>query len=347
MAIQDGNSFPRGTYILFTFAAFVITIAGMRAAASLLVPFLLSIVIAIISAPPLFWLKRKGLPTALAVVIVVVTFLVVVLLIITMIGTSLSDFSRTIPLYQQHLQEKSVLLLVWLEGAGIDLTDKEVFEAFNPGVAMKMAAGLLTGLKSVLANGFLILFTVIFILLEASSVPAKLRGIFSDPDSSLGYLEKISDSVQRYFAVKTIISLGTGIAVTLWLYIIGVDYPLLWGLLAFLFNYIPNIGSILAAVPAVLLALVQLGTGSVILVVVGYLVINISVGNIIEPRVMGRSLGLSTLVVFLSLIFWGWVFGPVGMLLSAPLTMTVKIALDSNDETRWLSILLGSEASSR
>jgi len=347
MAIQDNNILPRGTYLLVTFAAFVITIAGMRAASSLLVPFLLSVFIAIISAPPLFWLKRKGVPTALAVVIVVVAFLVVVLLIITMIGTSLSDFSRTIPIYQERLQEKNVLLLVWLESFGLDLSDQEIFKAFDPGVAMKMAAGMLTGLKSVLTNGFLILFTVIFILLEASSVPAKLRGVFDDPDRSLGYLEKIGDSVQRYIAVKTLISLGTGVAVSVWLYILGVDYPLIWGLLAFLFNYIPNIGSILAAIPAVLLTIVQLGTGSAILVATGYLVINVAIGNVLEPRIMGRSLGLSTLVVFLSLIFWGWVFGPVGMLLSAPLTMTVKVALDSNDDTRWLAILLGSETSSR
>jgi len=149
--------------------------------------------------------------------------------------------------------------------------------------------------------------------------------------------------VQRYMAIKTWMSLMTGCVVALWLYIIGVDYPLLWGLLAFLLNYVPNIGSIIAAVPAVLLALIQLGGGSAILAGAGYLVVNMAIGNFLEPRVMGKGLGLSTLVVFISLVFWGWVFGPVGMLLSVPLTMTIKIALDSNEETRWASVLLGSE----
>jgi predicted PurR-regulated permease PerM len=120
----------------------------------------------------------------------------------------------------------------------------------------------------------------------------------------------------------------------------------LWGLLALLLNYIPNIGSILASVPAILLALIQLGVGKAVIVLVGYLVINIIIGNVLEPKIMGRGLGLSTLVVFLSLVFWGWVFGPVGMLLSVPLTMTVKIALDSNEDTRWISTLLGSETDS-
>ena len=119
-----------------------------------------------------------------------------------------------------------------------------------------------------------------------------------------------------------------------------VDYPLLWGLLAFLLNYIPNLGSIIAAVPTVLLTLVQLGWSAALIVFAGYSVVNVVIGSFIEPRFMGKGLGLSTLVVFLSLVFWGWVLGPVGMLLSVPLTMTLKIALESSEENRWLAKLL-------
>jgi AI-2 transport protein TqsA len=122
--------------------------------------------------------------------------------------------------------------------------------------------------------------------------------------------------------------------------LIGVDFAPTWGLLAFLLNFIPNIGSIIAAVPAILLALIQLGLPSALLTLLGYLVVNITIGNFLEPRVMGRSLGLSTLVVFLSLLFWGWVLGPIGMVLSVPLTMTAKIALAVNEDTRWLAVLL-------
>ena len=138
-------------------------------------------------------------------------------------------------------------------------------------------------------------------------------------------------------------SLGTGIMVTLWMWILNVDYPLLWGALAFMFNYIPNIGSFLAAIPACLLAYVLHGFGLAAVAVAGFVAINTGMGNLLEPRLMGRRLGLSTLVVFISLVFWGWVLGPVGMVLSVPLTMILRIAFESRTETRWLAVLLGPE----
>jgi AI-2 transport protein TqsA len=311
---MDSDKKSKGTNVLITFAAFVIAIAGMREAASILVPFLLATVIG------------AGLVTSV------------------LIGSSLNDFSEALPALQESLQEKTLSLLILLEKIGLDLPDEGLVDTFNPGSAMQLVSGILVGLQKILTNGFLIILTVIFILLEASSFPAKLRSILDNPDTSLVYFDRFLSNVQRYVAFKTVFSFVTGVVITMWLFIVGVAYPLLWGLLAFLLNYVPNIGSILAAVPAVLLALVQLGAGKTVLVIAGYLAVNIVIGSVIEPRVIGRGLGLSTLVVFLSLIFWGWVFGPVGMLLSVPLTMTIKIALDSTEETRWIATLLGSEA---
>jgi predicted PurR-regulated permease PerM len=152
--------------------------------------------------------------------------------------------------------------------------------------------------------------------------------------------------VNHYTALKTVISIVTGVAAALWVWIMGVDFPIIWGVLAFLLNYVPNLGSIVAAIPPVLLGFVQYGWGTAFLVAAGYTVINLVVGNIIEPRFMGHGLGLSTLVVFLSLVFWGWLFGPVGMLLSVPLTMMVKIGLENKEDTRWMAILLGPESES-
>ena len=149
--------------------------------------------------------------------------------------------------------------------------------------------------------------------------------------------------MKRYMIIKTIIGLATGILIAFWLYILGVDYPILWGFLAFLLNYIPNLGSVVAAIPAVILAVIQLGFGSAVLVAAGYFAVNFVIGNIIEPRLMGRKLRLSTLVVFLSLIFWGGLLGLVGAILSIPLTMTLKFAFESNERTRWIAMLLGSE----
>ncbi len=331
-----------GRYLL-TVAALVIVIAGLNKAASFMVPFLLSIFIAVICAPVLFWLKGKRVPTILAILLIVLWTALIGLVIFAIIGTSLNDFSRSLPAYQELIQGKTQLLIVWLNSKGINTIDKGLIKTLDPGAAMQLVRDLLIGLKNVLTKGFLIMLTVIFILLEATSFTTKLRAIFGDPEVALQSFDKFKHDVQRYIVIKTLTSLATGIAIAIWMSILGVDYPLLWGFLAFLLNYIPTIGSILAAVPAVLLTMIQLSPMHVLLVTAGYLAVNVTIGNFLEPRILGRGLGLSTLVVFLSLVFWGAVFGPVGMLLSVPLTMTAKIAFDSREETRWIAILLGSE----
>jgi predicted PurR-regulated permease PerM len=178
-----------------------------------------------------------------------------------------------------------------------------------------------------------------FILLEAAGFPAKLEAALGG-NGGLGKFTKVQSEVQRYLGIKAVISLATGILVGCWLWGLDVDFPLVWALLAFLMNFIPTLGSLLAGVPAVLLALVQHGPGRALAVVVGYLVINLILGTIIEPHLMGRRFGLSTLVVFLSLVFWGWVWGPVGMLLSVPLTMLLKILMENSEEFRWIAMLL-------
>ena len=211
---------------------------------------------------------------------------------------------------------------------------------------MKLASSLFSGFQAMLSYSFLILMTVIFMLLEAYSLPSKLSAITGD-ERDTGHFDRFINNVKDYMAIKTVISLITGILAALLLIATGVNYPMLWGLLAFLLNYVPNIGSIIAALPAVLLAFIQFGAGKTLIVAIGYLAINLVMGSVIEPRFMGKTLGLSTLVVFLSLLFWGWILGPVGMLLSVPLTITAKIALDTKEDTRWLSILLGSDPSKK
>jgi AI-2 transport protein TqsA len=327
--------------ILITIAAFVVLVAGMSAAKVILVPFLLSVFIAIICAPPLFWLQRKGLPKWLALLIIVSGVLFIGLVIGSLVGTSVDDFSRNLPFYESRLQQQTASFIAWLDKTGLDTSSLALTEVFNPGTAVKFTAALFNGLGSALTNTFLILITVIFILLEAAGMPAKLARIFGGSEATLERFNEFVVNIKHYMAIKTLSSLLTGLLVFLLLTIVGVDYPLLWGLLAFAMNYVPNIGSILAAVPVVILTLIQLDPLHALLVTAGYLVINILIGTVLEPRFMGRELGLSTLVVFLSLLFWGWVLGPVGMLLSVPLTNTAKIALDSRDDTRWIAVLLG------
>ncbi len=201
----------------------------------------------------------------------------------------------------------------------------------------------MSALSSVLTNAFLILLTVVFILLEAADLPQKLRVVLKKPERWLSTIEQFSRSAKRYLVIKTAVSAVVGLLIWLMLMIIGVDYPVLWGTLSFLLNYVPNIGAVLAALPVALLALVQLGVGSALITLLGFAVVHVVIGSIIEPRLTGKGLSLSTLVVFLSLVFWGWVLGPVGMILSVPITSLVKIALESNKSTEGIALMLGSD----
>jgi predicted PurR-regulated permease PerM len=344
--MSEDHKPSRGHHALLAAAAFVIVIAGLKAASTLVVPLLLAIFIAVISAPLLGWVRDKGVPGPLAILAVILMVLVCGVGVIGIVGSSVTDFTANLDRYQGGIDTKLAQLRSWLDAKGLDAPENVLATSINTKSAMEFVGRTLSGLSGVFSNAFLILLIVVFILLEASSFPNKLRAMADGTVDTESRFNHILAEIRRYMALKTWFSLATGALVWGWLVILGVDYPLMWGMLAFLFNFVPNIGSIIAAVPAVILALVQLGLGSAGLTAAGYLAINTIIGNFVEPRFMGKGLGLSTLVVFLSLVFWGWVLGPVGMLLSVPLTMTVKIALDGSDDTRWIAILLGSDPAS-
>ncbi len=328
--------------VLATLGWITIVIAGMRAADAILVPMLLAIFLAFICAPLVLWLEQKRIPAMVAVLIVVLLVILVGLGIGTVAGTSVRQFTIEMPKYQQQLRDEMTSLLAWLRRLGLEVSSDDLLKYIDPGAAMRLGARMVSGLGEILTNSFLILLTVMFILFEASTFQQKVLAVWGAEKRSTQSFSKFADDVYHYLAIKTAVSLGTGLLVALWVALMGVDFPLLWGLLAFLLNYVPNLGSIIAAAPAVLLALLQLGPGRALFLALGYVVINIVAGNILEPRLLGKRLGLSTLAVFLSLVFWGWVLGPIGMILSIPLTMILKIALETNEDTRWLAVLLGS-----
>jgi len=330
--------------IFVTIAAVFIIFAGIKTAANILVPFLLSVFIAIICNPIIAKASKHNIPKAISVILVIAIFVSVALSIAGLVGQSLNDLSQLIPVYRQQLQSQFVWLTSFLADYNIQVSSVILLEYFDPAIAMGMAANVLSGFGSVMANLFLIILTVIFMLFEASSFPLKLHLMMDDPEMRLKQIERFLASVNNYIAIKTMVSLATGVVVSTMLWAFGLDFYLLWGVLAFLLNYIPNIGSIIAAVPAVTLAMLQLGIGEAGFIGLGYITINMVMGNIIEPRYLGKGLGLSTLVVFLSLIFWGWLLGTVGMLLSVPLTMIVKIGFENSPEGQWLAILLSDEA---
>ena len=329
--------------IIVILACIVILIAGAREASSIIVPFLLSLFIAVMCGVPFNWMRKKGVPAFIAIPIIIAVIFGAAFGVGAYIGASVNDFLQQLPLYQKRINDLMVMIIKWLRGYHIYISQRMILNYFDPGSIMNMVANLLSGLGSALTYAFLILFTVIFILIEASSFSRKVE-LSGTSRTSIETIDRIARSIEKYVALKTWISLATGIVVMLWLMVLGVNYPVLWGVVAFLLNYIPNIGPLIAAIPPILLSLVDSGLGSAGLVTVGYIVIKTVMGDILEPVFMGRGLSLSMLVVFLSLIFWGWVLGPVGMLLSVPLTMVIKISCESFPSTRWIAILLDSEA---
>ncbi len=337
------ESLPPRRSVLLSAAAFVVVVAGMRAAAEILVPFLLALFIAILCSEPMGLLRRWGVPRWLAVMIVVLAVLGLGAAVTTLLGTSLIDFTRTLPVYQQRLESEAEALLNWLRGLGLDVSGDVLLGYFELGRILQLVGGILTALRGVLTDTFLIVLMMIFILIEMTSFPAKLGVALGEAEASeaSGTLADFVVDVRKYVGIKTLVGLGTGALIAAWLAFLGVDYALLWGVLAFLLNYVPTIGSWIAAIPGVLFSFLQLGPGAGLAAGIGYLVVNTLMGNVIEPRVMGLGMGLSTLVVFLSLVFWGWVLGPIGMLLSVPLTVILKRALELQDSTRWIGILLG------
>ncbi len=333
--------------MLLVLASLTVVIAGLKAASSIVVPLLMAIFLAIISAAMLQWLQRRGLPLWAAMTLVLLLLASTLVTLGSLIGASINQFSSALPRYEAQLNSLITQATVWLGGLGIKLPAGGVTELFDPAGAAKLLGRLLSGFGGLLANSMLIILTVLFLMVESTSLPEKLRSISRNPDKALGDLAAFMASVNHYLVIKAVMSLITGLAIALYLVILGVDFAIIWGSLAFFMNFVPYIGSIIAAIPAVTLALLDAGPVIALSVAAGFVVVNIVVGNVLEPRYMGKGLGLSTLVVFLSLLFWGWIFGPVGMFLSTPLTMIVKIALENDPRSRWISVLLSAQAPDR
>lgn len=327
--------------VLLTMAALVVVIAALKSAQEIILPLVISAFLAALGAPLVRWMERKRVPKAAAVPAVLVLVLVVLAVIGLLIGNSVSEFAAAAPKYKVRINEMMASAIAWFDAHGINVSATRLKGQIDAGAVMSIFKDAFAAVASALSNTMLVLLTVVFMMFEAAGLPEKLRVAFGDVGQRLDELGQAAHKVQRYIWIKTVLSLATGLGVGLWLWILGVDFPVLWGVCAFLLNYIPNIGSLVAAVPAVLLSLVQLGWERTVLVVAGYFVVNFVIGNVWEPRMMGRELGLSALVVFLALVIWGWLWGPVGMLLSTPLTVIVQIMLASSEKYRWVSVMLG------
>jgi AI-2 transport protein TqsA len=329
-----------GLKIVIMLGMLVIILSGIRVAADIIVPFILALFIAVVLNPVVQRMVKLRIPRVIAVSLLIVIIVMLMVLLLAYLGTSLNELARTLPQYRSSLVIPLKNLEPWLQRAGIGVSVDELVKYIDPNAAMTLVTNLLAQLSNAMSSIFLLLLTVVFMLLEVPQLPNKLKQMMSRPIEGMAAIQRAIDSVSHYLVLKTAISIVTGLVAWGMLAALDVRFAFVWGLLAFALNYIPNIGSVLAAIPPIAQVLVFSGLYDALVVFAGYLVINLVFGNILEPRIMGRGLGLSTLVVFLSLIFWGWLLGAVGMLLSVPLTIIVKIALEQTNGGQSIAVLL-------
>lgn len=338
--IQIGGA---GFRALISAAALCIVVAGLGAAQDVLLPVVVAVFLSILTLPPLKGLQRIGVPTPLAITLVVVFVALVLVGVTGILASTVRAFTAQIPQYEAPLRELTENTLRWVRSFGIETpAARELTELVQPDALLTLVGQTLNAVVAVLSRVVIVTVTMTFLLFEASDLRNKTRAAFGEGGTAELSFGQAPLQVQRYLFIKSVASLITGILVGAWVYFLGLDFPMMWGLIAFLLNFIPTIGSIVAAVPPTLLAIVQLGPLGAGGVMLGYLAVNVVIGNLLEPRMLGRTLGLSPLVVFLSLLFWGWLWGPAGMLFCVPLTVIAKLLAEGNDDTRWIAIFLGS-----
>lgn len=331
-----------GAKTVMMLAGITAVVWGLYEARPFILPVLTAIFITVVSLPVVHWLTGKGLPRWAAITLAVLLDLGVLFGFGGLVGGSLNEFYDLVPVYQSRLAIETAGAAAWVERQGLDVDPDTVSRAVARVGVMDLVADLFQRLWAFGQNALLVALLVLFMLFEAGPWRVKLAYVLHSPTQDLPRFANAAREIQTYLVVKSGMSVVTGALCGVWVAVCGVDFPLLWALLAFFLNYIPTLGMFIATIPPVVVALIQFGPGSAILVLAGYLVINFTLGNFVEPRVMGRALGLSPLVVFLSMVFWGLLWGPIGALLAVPLTMVIKILLASTEDLRWAAVLLGS-----
>lgn len=350
---------PRTANILFTLAAVVVLIAGLRLAQSLCVPVLLAFFIATVSFPITSWLRRHRVPNSLAVILTVaVDFLflaAVVVLVISMVGDVQSKWEGKYKLLTvTRINEASVGLASTLDQWGVENARERVDSYFRNqsieqlnqidfGKILSVGTDVVGRVAAFVGTAVLVMILVVFMLSEASMFGRRFHAISAARGPNFERMLSATRDIQRFLGIKTAVSLATGVLAGFLCWSAGMDFFILWGILAYALNYVPVVGSIIAGIPPTLLALLTAGLPSALVVAGGFLVINMFLGNFLEPTLMGRRFGLPTLVVAVSVLFWGFIWGPIGMLLAVPLTMMVKVVLDNSASFRWLSIAISKE----
>lgn len=335
------REFGRPLRAVILMACVVAIVAGLRAAAPVLTPLALAGFVAAVSLPIVTGLRVKGVRPSLAITATVVLDALIVSTLVWIVVETVADLRVQLPAYVERGQALESAARARLTAWGIVLPPEFYGSLIQPQQLVDYVTIAARNVTSWVTLVLLLLLYLVFILAEAVELPAKLRQVFGPDSRALTVGSAVLRQVQRYLAVKTLISLATGVAIGVGAALLGVDFAAFWGLTAFALNFIPNIGSVIAAIPAVLVALLQLGVEHAIALAAVYLVVNIILGNILDPILVGRQLRLSPIVVLVSLVFWGWVWGVIGAFLSVPLTITLRVALQSSSRWGHLAALLG------
>jgi AI-2 transport protein TqsA len=330
---------PSFLRVVLLLAALVVVFVGMRLAAPILNPILFAVILALLFSPIYAWLRRRRIPTPLALVIMLVGLTLLFAAIAGIMGVSIARFSGEIGSYTGKLNGQLDNIQSLTGGLGISKADLQ--QTLSPSALTGAIAAILSGVADFLSNLFLILIIVLFLLAEGPAMMNRLRASTSADHPQVERLSLFGRSVVRQLGLRAIVNLATATGVVLLLFVLGVDFPLMWGILAFFLSFIPWIGLPLAVAPAVILALAEHGVTSAALVVAGVTVINILAENALSPMLMGRGLSISPTVLFIGFIFWAWLLGGPGAFLAAPLTIFLILMLGTFPETRWLANVMG------
>ena len=330
---------PSFLRVMQVLAATVVVLVGLRLGAPILNPILFAVVLTLLFSPVYSWLLRRGLPAPLALLGMLVLLTVLFLGLIFIVGGSISRFTERVGFYTTQLNGQVDSLDALIERLG--LSNVDVGDVVKPGALTEAIGAILSGIAGFLSDFFLILVIMLFLLGEGPAMMDRLRAGTSGDNPQVERLTTVGRSVVRQFGLRAIVNLVTGAGVTVLLFLLGVDFPLLWGILTFFLSFVPYIGLVLAVAPAVVLALAEFGVSRAVLVIVGVIVINILAENVLSPMMMGRGLNISPTIVFLSFIFWAWLLGGAGAFLALPITLFVAVMFGTFPETRWLASLIG------
>ena len=330
---------PSFLRVMVFLAATVVVLAGIRLGAPILNPIFFAVVLTLLFSPVYAWLKRRGLPTPLALVVMLIGLTILFLALFFILSISITRFSERVGFYVTQLDVELDNLDVLLERLGLSNVDLQ--EVVNPSALAGALGVVLSGIAGFLSDLFLILMITLFLLGEGPAMMNRLRASVAEDNPQVTRLTSVGQSVVRQFGLRAIVNLVTGAGVTILLLVLGVDFPLLWGILTFFLSFVPYIGLVLAVTPAVVLALAEFGVDRALLVAAGVIVINVLAENVLSPMMMGRGLNISPTIVFLSFIIWAWLLGGPGAFLALPITLFVAVMFDTFPETRWLASLIG------